>query len=195
MPASPRGHPPRCGPSPPARKGLVPHLAPAGPPMGGGIGDPDSALFLKFFVCYSLRIKVCGSGLPPGGMALQDLPWGDRHPPPQALPSPPQQAAAPVGVALFINRHEHTAGTELVLSKNSYRKGAGGERGQAGAKRGWEGGVPARKEGAGEGKSPTPGPHRGLGGGGCRQPQPCLGWVTLLPYSFIIIIIIPFFFF
>lgn len=143
------GTPPRRGPSPPARKGLVPRLAPAGPSMAGGAGDPDSALFLKFFVCYSLRIKVCGSGLPPGGLAWWDRPFPEAAvAPPHSQPSlPPQQAAAPVGDALFINRHEHTAGTELVLSKK-FPGGMGGEgpsRGQAG-----EDGAPS-KEGVGKG--------------------------------------------
>lgn len=136
------------------------------PPRPGAPGDPDSALFLKLFVCYSLRIKVCGSGSPPGELASWDpLPargGGSPHPRPNV--SPPQQAASPVGVALFINRHEHTAGTELVLSKNSYHRGE--ERGQAGAKRGGEGG-PSKEGLWGGGKSPPPAPC--WGGGGTPQ--------------------------
>lgn len=39
------------------------------PPWPGALGTQTLLCFLKFFVCYSLRIKVCGSGLPPARLA------------------------------------------------------------------------------------------------------------------------------
>ena len=91
----------------------------------GGLGAGLGLCSVSYFVCYSLRIKVCGSGSP----------RIHRHAGQKGPPShPPQQAAAPTGVALFINIHQHAAVTELVLSKKQlYRMGGGGQaRGEAG---------------------------------------------------------------
>lgn len=187
---------PRRGPSPPARKGLVPPLAPTchpllAPPWPGGLGAGLGLCSVSYFVCYSLRIKVCGSGSPRIHRRI-----GQKGPPPTSLlQPPPPDRQQPLWESLYLLTYISTPPLQnLCFPKNSYTVWGGGE---GGAKRGAK-----RGEGNGDGASPAPGapgeegaPHpRSALGWGHRRPQPRLGRVTLLPYSFIIIIIIiPFF--
>lgn len=122
---------PRRGPSPPARKGLVPPLAPTchpllAPPWPGGLGAGLGLCSVSYFVCYSLRIKVCGSGSPRIHRRI-----GQKGPPPTSLlQPPPPDRQQPLWESLYLLTYISTPPLQnLCFPKNSYTVWGGGRGG------------------------------------------------------------------
>lgn len=162
---------PRRGPSPPARKGLVPPLAPTchpllAPPWPGGLGAGLGLCSVSYFVCYSLRIKVCGSGSPWIHRCI-----GQKGPPPTSLlQPPPPDRQQPLWESLYLLTYISTPPLQnLCFPKNSYTVWGGGRGGQARGKAGrrkwgwgkpctggsWRGGGPASPQCFGVGAPPA----------------------------------------
>lgn len=185
------------GPSPPARKGLVPPLAPTCHPLLAPLQPRGARSRARTLLCFLFCLLQFENKSLWIRLASDPSPRRAEGTPPHVPASPPTPPSRqqPPRESLYLLTYISTPPLQnLCFPKNSYTVWEGG------AKRG-------EKQGGGNGDGVSPAPGGLLARRGSPQPCSALGWghrrlqphlgrVTLLPYSFIIIIIIiPFFFF